>query len=75
MREKTIRLISIHEILIFQECAEAVQGEVTIKKGRFEVSGKSLLGIMSLDVADGITVRYPEKAKEFDEYLSFLEIK
>ena len=75
MCKKKIRLTSVHDILVFQECAEAVQGEVIVSKGNFTVSGKSLLGIMSLDVIDGIEVTYPAKAKEFEEYISCFEIK
>lgn len=75
MNKKKVRLTSIHDIILFQECAEAVQGKVTVVKGKFTVDGKSLLGIMSLDVVDGIEVIYPAKAKEFDEFLSTYEIK
>lgn len=75
MNKKKIRLTSVHDIMLFQECAEAVQGEVTVVKGKFSVDGKSLLGIMSLDVVDGIDVIYPAKAKEFEEVLKAFEIK
>jgi phosphotransferase system HPr-like phosphotransfer protein len=75
MKRKKIRLTSIHDIILFQECAEAVQGKVTVVKGKFTVDGKSLLGIMSLDVVDGIEVIYPAKAKEFEEVLIAFEIK
>lgn len=75
MNEKFIRLLTVHDILTFQEFAECVQGEVTVTKGQFEVNGKSLLGLMSLEVSDGIKVRYPARAIEFEEYLSLLEIK
>jgi phosphotransferase system HPr-like phosphotransfer protein len=73
MHKKKIRLISVHDILIFHECAEAVYGNVTVKKGSFEVNGKSLLGILSLDVASGIEVTYPANALEFEEYISTFE--
>jgi phosphotransferase system HPr-like phosphotransfer protein len=75
MNKKKIRLTSVHDIILFQECAEAVQGKVTVIKGNFTVDGKSLLGIMSLDVVDGIEVIYPAKAKEFEEVLIAFEIK
>jgi phosphotransferase system HPr-like phosphotransfer protein len=75
MNKKKIRLTSIHDIILFQECAESVQGTVTVMKGNFSASGKSLLGIMSLDVVDGIEVIYPAKAKEFEAILEAFEIK
>ena len=74
MSKKLIRLTTIHDIILFQECAEAVQGTVTVKKGKLSANGKSLLGIMSLDVVDGIEVIYPTKAKEFEEFLLTFEI-
>ena len=74
MKRKKIRLLSVHDVMLFQKCAECVHGEVTVIKGRFEVNGKSLLGLLSLDVVSGIEVVYPERAKEFEEFLLTFEI-
>ena len=74
MKKKKIRLISIHDIMLFQKCAECVQGEVIITKGRFTTNGRSLLGLLSLDVVSGIEVTYPAHAKEFEEFLMTFEI-
>ena len=38
------------------------------------LDGKSIMGVFSIDISKGITVKYPETATDFEEYLSQFKV-
>ena len=44
--------------------------EMDLRSGRYVVDAKSLLGVISLNPAEGITVEFPEEATDFATYLN-----
>lgn len=75
MHKKFVRFSDINTILSFVKFAEGIKGKVIVSRNNFMVNGKSLLGVLSLDLEKGVEVQYPERAKEFENYLSLFEIK
>jgi len=65
----TVLIRDIAEIHNFVHHAQQVEGDVICTRGRFQVDGKSIMGLFSIDTADGFIVEYPEEAIEFGEYL------
>ena len=68
MKEKIISIKGLHDVYTFISKAQAVDGDVTVKRGRYAVDGKSVLGIFSLDMSQDVTVIYPASAVEFDQF-------
>ena len=68
MKEMIISIKGLHDVYTFISKAQAVDGDVTVKRGRYAVDGKSVLGIFSLDMSQDITVIYPTSAVEFDQF-------
>lgn len=73
MKTKNIKIIGITDVTRLAQKAYKVNGDVYLKKGIYVVDGKSLMGIMSIDVSTGVTVTYPEDAIEFDQFISTFE--
>ena len=72
MTTAIINIKGIDEPARFVSNALQVEGDIILKKGKFVVDGKSLLGVLA--IADGsggnITVEYPNDAPEtFDNFL------
>ena len=68
MKEIVISIKGLHDVYTFISKAQAVDGDVTVKRGRYAVDGKSVLGIFSLDMSQDVTVIYPASAVEFDQF-------
>lgn len=73
MKTKLIKIIGINDLSDFITKANEVEGDILVQKGKFVVDGKSLLGIMSIDISSGAKIEYPEDAIEFDKYLERFE--
>lgn len=74
MKTKLIKIIGINDLSDFITKANEVDGDILVQKGKFVVDGKSLLGIMSIDISSGAKIEYPEDAVDFDTYLERFEI-
>lgn len=70
MRKTYVEIHSIHDMTQFVQLAAMVDGDVTCRKGKYTVDGKSVMGVMSIDISTGVVVEYPETATEFDEFVS-----
>lgn len=68
-----IKITGIHDAIDFVAAATQINGDINIYKGRYAVDGKSLLGILSIDISTGCTVEYPETATEFENYIKQFE--
>lgn len=70
MKKMTIKIYSIPDISIFVAKAIKVENnDITVKQGRYIIDGKSLMGVLSLDLTKKITVEYPETAFEFEDFI------
>lgn len=69
MKELTISIKGLHDVYTFISKAQAVDGDITVTRGRYAVDGKSVLGIFSLDMSQDVTVSYPETALEFEDFI------
>ena len=74
MNKKTIKITSLIDLKNFLLKARSVEGDVLVSHGRYTVDGKSILGLMSIDISMGCIVEYPETATEFDNFLAPFEI-
>ena len=70
--EKLIYLDKIADISLFVEKAHKVAGDIIVRRGKFAVDGKSLMGIISLNPSEGVTVEYPEEETDFADFLNTL---
>ena len=70
-----IKINAINDIATFTKCAEQVDGDVVVQKGRWSVDGRSLMGMFSVDPSTGITVEYPETATEFENYIKNFKVE
>lgn len=69
-----IAMNGITDVSKFVNLATQVDGDITCTKGRYAIDGKSIMGMFSVDVSDGIVVEYPESAVAFEEYISQFKI-
>lgn len=69
MKTSFIKISTISDVTNLCQEATKVDGDVTVRKGKYVVDGKSLMGIFSIDMSDGVQVEYPEDAAEFAEYI------
>ena len=69
MVSKQICINTIKDMMDFTNEASKVFGDVLIRKGKYVIDGKSIMGIVSIDPSTGITVEYPEDATEFGAFL------
>jgi hypothetical protein len=70
MKNKIIKLDFIRDLSAFVKAAYDVDDEVIVKGGEYTVDGKSILGLMSLDLSEPIEVFYPSESLAFDNFLS-----
>lgn len=69
MKSKHVTIRSINDMTTFVSLCSAVDGDVICRKGKYAVDGKSVLGVMSIDISTGVTVEYPQDAYELDSFL------
>lgn len=70
MKKMYITIKDVHDIAIFVNHASKVDGDVTCKRGKYVIDGKSIMGIFSIDTSEGMIVEYPENSIEFEQYIS-----
>lgn len=74
MKTKRIKIKGYDCMVSFFDHACLVKGDVILRKGRFSADAKSFLGIVSLDLSEGVTVEYPADAAEFEKYIERFEM-
>lgn len=67
MKNKKIIINGINDVCDFIKAANLVDGEVTISKGRYIVDGKSIMGVLSLDMTSPVDIEYPANAIDFEK--------
>lgn len=74
MKKMYIAINTINKAAEFVQKASQVDGDVICTKGRYTIDGKSIMGIFSINISEGIMVEYPETATDFEEYLSQFKV-
>ena len=69
MKTLFIKVSAISDVTNFCQAAARVDGDVTVRKGKYVIDGKSLMALFSLDMSTGVTVEYPEDADTFEEFI------
>lgn len=69
MERLRIKINGIADVTRFVQAAKEVEGDIILEKGRFCVDGKSILGVLSLDMSSGVIIEYPKEALEFASFL------
>ena len=69
MERTRIKIHSITDMTRFVQAAKEVEGDIIVEKGRYSVDGKSILGVLSLDMSSGVIIEYPKEALEFARFL------
>ncbi len=75
MKKVLVKMNNFTDITTFVKQAAEVIGDVTLYKGRYAIDGKSIMGIMSIDVSTGFYVEYPAEATIFDSYVQQFIVK
>lgn len=68
-----VKINGISDIQAFVKEASYVEGDIEVRKGRWCIDAKSLMGMFSIDCSTGVTVVYPADAVEFQNYLKQYE--
>lgn len=74
MKKMYVAINTINKVTEFVQKASQVDGDVICTKGRYATDGKSIMGVFSIDISEGIMVEYPETATDFEEYLSQFKV-
>ena len=67
MKELRIRLNNVNDVKEFNYAATSINGDVDLISGRYDIDGKSIMGIYSLDISKVLICRVnaaDEKAEE-----------
>lgn len=72
-KSKFIKINSVTDVMNFVKEASKIEGDVTVLKGRYIIDGKSIMGVMSIDMSTGMTVEYPADAVDFENFISQFE--
>ena len=73
-KEKVISIKGLTDVYNFISEASKVMGDVLIKRGKFVVDAKSVMGVFSIDMSNDVTIIYPIDAENFDEFLKQFEV-
>ena len=74
MKKMYVAINTINEATEFVQKASQVDGDVICTKGRYTIDGKSIMGVFSINISEGIMVEYPETATDFEEYISQFKV-
>lgn len=69
-----ISIKELKDIYDFVTKAQKVEGDITISRGRYAVDAKSILGIFSIDISQGVIVTYPASAEDFEKYIEKFKV-
>ncbi|MDE6433544.1 MAG: HPr family phosphocarrier protein [Lachnospiraceae bacterium] len=65
-----IKLNTINEVKKFCDYAESLDCDIYASQGRYTVSAKSIMVIMSLSLLDNLELVIDEPSDDFDEFLN-----
>jgi phosphotransferase system HPr-like phosphotransfer protein len=75
MNKLEIKIYGIHDAASLVEEAIKTQGDITLYRGKYAIDAKSLMGVMAIDISQGVTIEYPSDAIQFENFIKKFEIK
>ena len=69
MQSKSIRLSSIQDAKEFVLLASRCEFDIDLYSGHVVIDGKSIIGVLSLDLHRVLTVKYSGNNEAFEEFL------
>ena len=69
MKNIKIAMNGINDLTELVKNASKVDSDIMITKGRFVIDAKSIMGVMSIDMSTGVTLKYSESETDFDNYI------
>lgn len=69
MKNIKIAMNGINDLTELVKNASKVDSDIMITKGRFVIDAKSIMGVMSIDMSTGVTIKYSESETDFDNYI------
>ena len=72
--KRNIKISGISDATTLVTKASAVEGDVTITRGRYSIDAKSIMGVFSIDLSAGVIIEYPDGEIELDKYCKKFEI-
>lgn len=75
MKSIFVKINGITDATTLCKKASTVDGDIEVRKGRWCVDAKSIMGVMSIDLSTGATIVYPEDATEFEDFIKNFEAK
>lgn len=74
MKEKTIKFTSANDVVQFVAKADNCDFDIDVWCHHFQLDGKSVLALLSLDFSESVKVKYSGENQNFEEYLSSLAV-
>lgn len=69
MLERKIRFNVVDDIAEFVRAAEKCEYEVAVISNTVSLDAKSIIGVMSMDLSDGLTVQYRQEDRDIETVL------
>lgn len=70
MSERKIRLRKITEVKEFVSTAARCDFDIDVFYNRISIDAKSIMGVLSLDLSNVLTVKYGGQNKQFEDMLN-----
>ena len=74
MKEMVISIKGFNDVYSFLKQARTVKGDVIVKRGVYCADAKSILGILCIDMSQGVTIMYPESAIKFEYFIKQFKV-
>lgn len=68
-RQRNIRLSATEEVLEFVNAADQCEFDIDVFYNRMIIDAKSILGVLSMDLTQQLTVRYGGENEKFEKTL------
>ena len=70
-----VKINGITEVTNLAQKAHFVDGDIYVKKGIYCIDGKSIMGLFSIDMSNGVTIAYPSEAIDFENYIKQFKVE
>lgn len=70
MSEKKIRLNQIQDVREFVSTAERCDFDIDVSYNRITIDAKSIMGVLSMDLSQVLTVKYGGRNTQFESMLN-----
>jgi phosphotransferase system HPr-like phosphotransfer protein len=75
MKKMIISIHGINDVYKFIKYAIDAPGDVTVSRGTYNCDARSVMGVLSIDMSQNVTVEYPDSATEFEKFIKQFQLK